>query len=114
MHLTEEIFKQLPFAVTACDKNANIIYMNDKSLDTFRKSEADNFIGKSLFDCHNIISTEKIKKLLETGKTNSYTIEKNGQKKLIYQCPWYKDNQIAGLVEISLIIPDKIPHYVRK
>jgi transcriptional regulator with PAS, ATPase and Fis domain len=113
MYLTEEIFKQLPFAVTACDLDAKIIYMNDKSAATFKNYGGTELIGKSLFDCHGEKSAEQIKGLLKNGTTNSYTIEKNGLKKLIYQCPWYKDDKIAGLVEISLVIPEEMPHFVR-
>jgi transcriptional regulator with PAS, ATPase and Fis domain len=111
--MTEQIFKSLPFAVTACDKDGIIIYMNEKSLATFVKNESESLIGKSLFDCHGDKSAEKIRELLKTGSTNSYTIEKNGQKKMIYQCPWYKSGAIAGLVEISLVIPFEMEHFVR-
>jgi hypothetical protein len=87
--------------------------MNDKSVLTFLKNSEDSIIGKSLFDCHNENSVLKIKELLNLGDTNTYTIEKNGVKKLIYQCPWYQNGEIAGLVEISIILPDKIPHFIR-
>ncbi len=111
--MTEEIFKNLPFAVTACDINANIIYMNEKSRSTFLKNDVKSLIGTSLFDCHSEKSAKQIRNLLKTGKTNSYTIEKNEVKKLIYQCPWYKNDEIAGLVEISMIIPLEMPHFIR-
>jgi hypothetical protein len=40
--------------------------------------------------------------------------EQNGKKKLIYQAPWYdNDGKVAGLVEISLLIPEDMPHYRR-
>ncbi|MDL2262635.1 PAS domain-containing protein [Bacteroidales bacterium OttesenSCG-928-I21] len=113
MYITEEILKQLPFAVTACDLDTNIVYMNEKSESTFLKNGEKSLIGKSLFDCHGSKSAERIKFLLENGETNVYTIEKNGIKKLIYQCPWYKNNEIAGLVEISLIMPENMPHFIR-
>ncbi|MDD2385770.1 MAG: PAS domain-containing protein [Bacteroidales bacterium] len=111
--MTEEIFKNLPFAVTACDINANIIYMNEKSCSTFLKNGIKSLIGTPLFDCHSEKSAEQIRNLLKTGKTNSYTIEKNGLKKLIYQCPWYKKDKIAGLVEISIVIPFEMNHFIR-
>ncbi len=111
MHITEEILKEIPFAVTACDMDATIIYMNDKSIATFQKNES--LIGKSLFDCHGSHSAEKIRDLLKTSGSNTYTIEKNGMKKLIHQCPWYKEGKIAGLVEISIVIPMEMPHFVR-
>jgi len=111
--MTEQIFRNLPFAVTACDNEGIIIFMNEKSRATFIKNESESLIGKSLFDCHSEKSVVKIKELLKEGTTNSYTISKNGLKKLIYQCPWYKDGKVAGLVEISLVIPEEMPHFVR-
>lgn len=111
--MTEQIFKNLPFAVTACDTEGIIIYMNKKSCATFLKNGEGSLIGKSLFNCHNPKSIDKIKEILSTGITNSYTIEKNGLKKMIYQCAWYRDGLIAGLVEISLVIPFEMPHFVR-
>ncbi len=111
--MTEEIFKELPFAVTACDIDGRIIYMNEKSSTTFQKYGGESLIGKSLYDCHNPNSSDKIKEIMQTGEANSYTILKNGVKKLIYQSPWYKAGQIAGLVEISLIIPEDMECFVR-
>ncbi len=111
--MTEEIFRELPFAVTACDKDGKIIYMNEKSEATFQKYGGESLIGKSLFDCHNPLSSEKIHELLKTGQTNAYTIEKKGMKKIIYQAPWFKRGVVAGLVEISLIIPDEMQHFKR-
>ena len=36
-------------------------------------------------------------------------------KKFIHQTPWYAEgaNKPSGLVEISVILPETIPHYVR-
>ena len=52
--------------------------------------------------------------MLETGGTNSYTIEKNGIRKMIYQTAWKKDEVVGGMVEISMEIPAEMPHYIRK
>ena len=112
MDFTEGILKELPYAITVCDKAGIIIYMNEKSITTFQKGE-ESLIGKSLFDCHNPQSKEKIHELLLTGTPNSYTISKNGVRKLIYQSPWYKNSEIAGLIELSMVIPEQMPHYDR-
>ena len=71
--------EHLHCAVTVCDTEGTIIYMNDKSRNTFAKH--GNLIGKNLFDCHSPESQKKIRQLLATDGTNSYTIEKEGQKK---------------------------------
>ena len=98
-------------AVTVCDKEGIIIYMNDKAKDTFAKH--GDLIGKSLIPCHNGNSRAIIAKLLETGGTNAYTIQKNGLKKMIYQTAWKENGEVAGLVEISMVIPEDLPHYIR-
>ena len=103
--------KEMNCAVTVCDKEGVIIYMNDKAKETFAKH--GDLVGKSLIPCHNENSRAIIAKLLETGGTNSYTISKNGQKKMIYQTAWKQDGEVAGLVEISMVIPEEMPHYIR-
>lgn len=99
-------------AVTVCDAEGTILYMNAKARETFAKH--GDLIGKNLFDCHSPASQAKIREMLATGGTNSYTIEKRGVRKMIYQTAWMKDGRVAGLVEISMVIPDEMPHYVRE
>lgn len=103
--------EQMNCAITVCDAQGVILYMNEKSRATFAKH--GDLIGKNLFDCHKASSREKILEMLSTGKSNSYTISKEGQKKMIYQTPWRKNGQIAGMVEISMVIPEDMPHFVR-
>ena len=105
---------ELPFvAITVCDKDGKILDMNQRSQMTFAKSGGKDLIGKSLFDCHPQRAQEMIKHLMNSEETNTETIEKEGVKKLIYQTPWYQDGQFAGLVEMSIVIPNDIPHYKR-
>lgn len=98
-------------AVTVCDTEGIILFMNKKACNTFAKY--DDLIGKSLKDCHNSHSWRVIRELLATGGTNTYTIEKHGVKKMIYQTAWFKEGEIAGLVEISMEIPLDTPNYIR-
>ena len=98
-------------AVIVCDKDGVILYMNDKAKETFAKH--GDLIGKSLIPCHNDRSRAIIADLLATGGSNAYTIQKNGQKKMIYQSAWRENGEVAGLVEISMVIPEEMPHYVR-
>ena len=92
--------QEFPGAVTVCDSDGIILAMNDKSIRTFQDSGGAALIGSNLFDCH-------------PGRTNVYTIEKKGIKKLIYQSPWYVKGSYRGFVELSLEIPAEIPHFVR-
>lgn len=98
-------------AVTVCDAEGVILYMNEKARATFAKH--GDLIGKNLFGCHSESSKAKIRHMLATGESNAYTISKLGQKKMIYQTPWRRDGRIAGMVEISMVIPEEMPHYVR-
>lgn len=113
MNNNTDWFKHLNCAVTICDRNATIIYMNQKAQKTFEKWGGDNLLGKSLFDCHNPRSKETIERLMNENLSNTYTIEKNGIKKLIYQTPWYSNGDVAGLIEFSIEVPFEMPHFVR-
>ena len=103
--------KELNCAVTVCDTEGGILYMNEKSKATF--SGRGELIGKNLKDCHKPESWNHIQRMIATGESNSYTISKNGQKKLIYQTPWYKEGVVAGLVELSIVVPEEMPHFIR-
>ncbi len=109
----QEWIKEFPAAVTVCDADGIILEMNDRAARTFEKDGGYALVGKCLFDCHSDASRDKVKDLLAKHEKNVYTIEKNGVKKLIYQSPWFKNNQYAGFVEISLEIPAQMPHFVR-
>ncbi len=107
-------FDEFPSAVTVCDKNGIIRYMNEKSCKTFSKDGGVSLIGKSLYDCHPDHAKEKIRELMINHKANSYTIEKNGIKKLIHQSPWFEKNEFMGMIEISIEIPLEMKHFIRK
>ena len=103
--------EEINSAVTVCDTQGIILYMNEKARATYAKH--GNLIGKNLFDCHNPQSQAKIRELLETGGSNAYTIEKRGIRKMIYQTAWKHDGVVGGLVEISMEISEEMPHYIR-
>lgn len=98
-------------AVTVCDADCRIIYMNERSRKTFAKH--GDIIGHDLLQYHPERARKMILHMLETGDTNAYTISKAGQRKLIFQTPWRKDGKVAGLVELSIVLPSDIPHYDR-
>jgi transcriptional regulator with PAS, ATPase and Fis domain len=103
----------LDFAITICDVDGKILYMNEKSQQVFDRWGGKNLMGKCLFACHSESSVKMIKEMISQNKANTYTIEKNGVKKLIHQTPWYKDGSVAGIVEISIELPENMPHRVR-
>ncbi len=100
-------------AITVCDADGIIIYMNETSQRSFEKDGGKNLVGKSLFPCHKPESAQLIKEFMENGKTNAYTILKKGVKKLIYQTPFYENGKVAGLVEFSFVLPEDMPHHNR-
>ncbi|MEE0428894.1 MAG: PAS sensor protein [Bacteroidales bacterium] len=103
--------KELNCSITVCDKDGVIVYQNDRAVEQYRKR--GDLIGRNLFDCHNEKSAAIIRNLLATGGTNSYTIEKNGVHKMIFQSAWKENGFVAGLCEISMIIPAELPHHIR-
>ncbi|HEX7411561.1 MAG TPA: diguanylate cyclase [Bacteroidales bacterium] len=111
--INDNLIKELPFAITVCDKDGKIIVMNDKSIKTFEKYGGQKLIGQSLFGCHPGESGVKLASLLSSGEVNCYTIEKAGIHKMIYQSPWFENGSYMGFVELSLQIPSEVPHFVR-
>ena len=96
-------------AVTICDKEGKILYMNDRSRETFARH--GDIIGHDLFSYHPEHAQKQIRHMLDTGDTNAYSITKNGRKMIIYQTPWRDTNgEVAGLVEISIQLPVDMPH----
>ena len=99
-------------AVTAADAEGVIRYMNRRARETYRKH--GDLIGRSLFDCHGERAAGIIRRLLAEGGTNAYTIEKEGVRKMIYQTAVTgADGRVTGIVEVSIVIPEELPHYVR-
>ena len=108
--------KDAPLAVTVCDENGIITEMNGKAGKTFEKRGGLGLIGSNLLECHPEPSKTRLKNMLSNpaAPPNAYTIEKNGVKKLIYQFACRKNGKPAGMVELSLEIPQTMPHFVRK
>jgi transcriptional regulator with PAS, ATPase and Fis domain len=104
---------ELPVSITVCDKEGIITYVNEKSRLTFNSETEGDLIGKNLKECHSPKSTEKIIELMDRKESNIYTIEKYAKKKMIIQIPWYKENEVGGLVELSIELPDNVPHFIR-
>lgn len=110
--MKRDYFEGVDFAVTICDRNGKILDMNQKSKVTFLKNDQD-IIGNNLLDCHPEPAKSLLANMLQHPKTNVYTIEKNGVKKIIYQTPWYENGEYAGYMEVSMQIPFEMPHKIR-
>jgi transcriptional regulator with PAS, ATPase and Fis domain len=108
-----DYFGNIDAAVTICDREGILVYMNDAADRVFSARGGRKLLGSNLMACHSPASQEKIREMLATGSSNAYTIEKNGVRKMIWQGPWRDGEEIAGLIEISVILPDQLPHYIR-
>lgn len=106
--------ERLDGSVIVSDASGKIIYRNEKALKTFVKQGEADLIGRDLMACHNENSQAIIRRIMETGEKNVYTIGKNGVKKLIYQTPWIENGEMKGVVELSLEIPEEMQHFVRE
>ncbi|WP_302604718.1 PAS sensor protein [uncultured Alistipes sp.] len=100
---------ELDCAVTVCDTEGVVLYQN------LRSREVNGDVqGRSLIPCHNERSRAIIRRLLDEGGRNVYTIQKRGVRKLIYQTAWRQNGVVGWLVEYSMELPDPMPHYVRE
>lgn len=106
--------KEFAGAVTVCDLNGVILEMNDKAAQTFRQDGGRELIGSNVLDCHPEPARSRLAGLLESQQTNTYTTERGGVTKLIYQSPWYEGGEYRGFVELSLEVPASLPHHVRE
>jgi len=105
--------KEFTGAITVCDTKGVILEMNDEAIKANQDEGGEKLIGSNLLDCHPEPSRSKVVQLLESRQANVYTIRKNGKKKLIHQTPWFKNGEYSGLVELSVEIPETMPHFDR-
>ena len=105
--------QEFPGSITVCDREGIILQMNALAARVFAADGGRRLVGTNVLDCHPEPARSKLAALLASHQTNVYTIEKDGVKKLIYQAPWYRDGAYAGFVELSLVVPFALPHFVR-
>lgn len=76
-------------AVVICDLSHQIVYMNPAAAERYSKRSGYDLVGKSLLDCHNKTSSEKIKQVVEWfGKSPDnnrvYTFYNEKENKDVY------------------------------
>ena len=99
-------------AVTVVDCDCRIIYMNERSRQTFASRGGGDLMGHNIMDYHNERSRGIIRRLLTEGGSNAYTISKEGKRKMIYQTVWHKAD---GTMESSTsppMVPSALCHTV--
>ena len=101
-------------AITVCDEKGVILSMNRAAGEVFRQDGGSGLVGKNLLDCHPEPSRSLVAGMLKSPRANTYTVQKGPVKKLVLQAPWYKDGRFAGLVELSIVLPESMAHHVRQ
>ncbi len=109
----EAWFKYFPGAITVTDADAIVIEMNEKSAEMFKGDGGYDVLGRNAITCHPERTREKVRQIYESQSANIYSIQKNGEKQLIYQTPYFEDGKFLGVVEICLPLPEEIPHFNR-
>lgn len=112
--MKRDYFEFADVAVTVCGKDGEILDMNRKSVATFIKPGMDGIVGRNVLDCHPEPARSQLADMLQNPRTNAYTVEKEGLKKLIFQTPWYDENgDYAGYMELSMVLPAVLPNRIR-
>jgi len=112
-YTTGSWLNELGASVTVTDAGGRICEMNARSIATFAADGGAVLLGSDVLACHPADTRAAVARLYETHQPNHYTIRKNGQRKIIHQMPWYQDGRFAGVVELSIPIPDDLPHFDR-
>jgi PAS domain-containing protein len=103
----------LPAAVTVTDAAGTIVAMNPRALESFAADGGAALIGRSVFDCHPEPARTTLRAMFAARTPHHYTIRKRGQRRIIHQIPWFAAGAFAGFVELSVPIPNELPHFER-
>ena len=76
-------------AVVICNLEHDIVYMNPAAAERYKKSGGYELMGKSLLNCHNPASNEKIKQVVDwflksTDNNKVYTFYNAKENKDVY------------------------------
>ncbi len=102
-----------PGALTVCDQDGIILYMNDAAARDNAASGGRDLLDRDVLACHPEPSRTLLAEMIATQRPHIYTVERNGLKKLVYQTPWYENGAYRGFVELILPLPAELPHIVR-
>ena len=100
-------------AITVCDREGIIVYMNLVSIEQFGKDGGEKLLGTNLLDCHPEPARTKLLQMLQQPVDNMYTTEKRGIQKIIYQTPWREKGEFMGVIEISFKLTPRMPFFKR-
>jgi len=103
-----EWFENLPCAVTVCDRNYTILYVNQATAEANAERGGKELVGRSLLDCHPPRARRLLRKVMDSGEPHIFTSERNGRKKMVYEAHWRRDGEVGGMIEVSFQLPRKV------
>ena len=98
------ILEQDRVSVVICNLNHEIIYMNPQAIRSYEKRGGEKLIGRSLMECHNAESAEKIQKVIEWFAADEshnivYTFHNEKQNKDVYMVALRDSGKLIGYYE---------------
>jgi hypothetical protein len=105
---------EIPAEVMACDADGRILEMNAAADALFTGDGGHGLVSGNVLDCHPAPALDKLKSMLAGQTVNSYFSTENGEKRFFFQSPWYQHGRYSGFVEISFVVPETIPHFIRE
>lgn len=96
--LFKSVLEQDTAPIVLCDLNHTIMYMNPVAAKRYAQSGGYNLVGRSILDCHNTESREKIEKVLnwfrESESHNKiYTFLNERENKDVYMVALRDENK---------------------
>ena len=88
-------------SIVICNLKHEIIYMNPAAVNSYAKRGGDKLIGRSLLDCHNPESRDKIQQVVEWFAANEshnivYTFHNEKQNKDVYMVALRDEGKLIG------------------
>ena len=101
---TSIVVNQDKTSVVICNLKHEIIYMNPAAVLNYSKYGGDKLIGRSLLDCHNPESREKIKQVVDWFAADEshnigYTFHNEKQNKDVYMVALRDEGKLIGYYE---------------
>ena len=90
--------------IVICNLQHEIIYMNPAAVENYARRGGEKLIGRSLLDCHNPESAEKIKRVTDWFASDEshnivYTFHNEKQNKDVYMVALRDNGKLIGYYE---------------
>lgn len=100
----QSIVDQDRSSIVICSLNHEILYMNPAAISNYAKWGGEKLIGQSILDCHNKVSCEKMKQvvewfLLSPENNRVYTFYNKKENKDVYMVALREKDELIGYYE---------------